>query len=371
MQKKKVYVITLQNVRNYGSALQAVAMQKVFEDMSCEVKFFDYYKSLKDLGFMRRAKGYAEGEGLVSRIVKSIILIPTFVKQDKVFDSFLKRNLKVIPGRVATEDDFKRLTLDADIYCTGSDQTWNSGWNNGILRPLFLTFAPEGKERIAYAASFGKSQLDEWEIAETKKLLSKYKAISVREASAEKIVHDLHIGIEAVHVLDPTLQVDGNFWRKLTHPVKHDKYCLLYQLNRNPYFDRFAVEMAHRRGLKLLRWCNRYDQLRLSGDIKVAVPDVEDFVSLIDHADLVLTDSFHCTAFCCNLNKQFLSVYPEEYSSRLDSLLKLTNLEHRHVDRFDAESYDDMPAIDFKSVNVILNQERVKGRDFLTKALED
>lgn len=371
MHKKKVYVITLQNVRNYGSALQAVATQKVFEELGCDVKFFDYYKSLEDIGFVKRAMGYAEGNGLAGRIVKTMMLIPTFAKQDKVFRTFLKQNLNVIPGRVATEDDFSRLTLDADIYCTGSDQTWNSGWNNGILRPLFLTFAPAGKRRIAYAASFGKPQLDEWEVEETKRLLSRYAVISVREASAATIVHDLHIGIEAVHVLDPTLQVDGVFWRKMSHPVKYEKYCFLYQLNRNNDFDRFALEMAHRRGLKLLRWCNRYDQLRLSGDIKVAVPDVEDFVSLIDHADFVLTDSFHCTAFSCNLHKQFLSVYPSEYSSRLASLLKLTNLEHRHVERFEAENYDDIPSIDFSSVDAILKQEREKGRDFLTKALEN
>lgn len=41
---KKVTVITLQNVRNYGSVLQAVATQKVFEDLGCQVDFINYVK---------------------------------------------------------------------------------------------------------------------------------------------------------------------------------------------------------------------------------------------------------------------------------------------------------------------------------------
>ena len=40
------------------------------------------------------------------------------------------------------EEDFNNLPIDADIYCTGSDQTWNSGWYGRVLKSYFLTFCP-------------------------------------------------------------------------------------------------------------------------------------------------------------------------------------------------------------------------------------
>ena len=367
-EKKKIGVITLQNVRNYGSVLQALATQEIFGKLGYEAWFYDYYRKEMRGGSFSRARSYTKNSGIVSKIAKTALLVPTFYRQDRIFGHFLKRHLNTIEGKVTSEEEFKRLGFEADVYCTGSDQTWNSGWNSGILHELFLSFVPEGKRCIAYAASFGKNQLEEWEKNETKELLEKYSAISVREKSAVDIIKDLNIPVSATHVLDPTLQVDSNFWRKLSHPVKYKNYCLLYQLNHNREFDKWASEIAHKQGLKLIRWCNRYDQLRLPADIKLAVPGVEDFISMIDHADLVLTDSFHCTAFSTNLNKQFLSVYPDEYSSRLASLLKLVGLEYRHVSNLNDYNIG-CKKIDFAPVNDILDTERQKAFDFLKKAL--
>ena len=367
---KTVTVITLQNVRNYGSVLQALATQEVFEMHGLQVEFYDYYKNGCDNNLLNRVRGYTKKDGLIGKIVKTAILLPTFIRQDRLFCRFLKQYLHTIPGAVCTEEDFRRLKHNADVYVTGSDQTWNSGWNNGILPPLFLSFAPNDKPKIAYAASFGKNQLEEWEVEETRRRLSQYSAISVRESSAVDIIDSLGLGIKAVHVLDPTLQVSGDYWRRtLSHPIKHTRYCLLYQLNHNAEFDRFAMEFAHRKGLKLIRWCNRYDQMRLPADAHLAVPEVDDFVSYIDHADFILTDSFHCTAFSHNLNKQFFSVLPHEYGGRIGSLLKLTGLEHRRVSDLNDLSVVDMLDIDYMPVNEILARERNVANDFLANAL--
>ena len=203
-------------------------------------------------------------------------------------------------------------------------------------------------------------------------LLKHYYAISVRESSAVKIIEDLNLdlNLNPVNVLDPTLQVEGDCWKKLfLHNVKHKKYCLLYQLNNNSDFDRFAIEFAKSKQLKLIRWCNRYDQIRLPGDIKLIIPNVSDFISYIDNADFILTDSFHCTAFCQNFNKQFLSVIPKKFGERILSLLKLTNLEHRCINDFNDESYYNMDNIDYSSINKILRAEREKTNIFLNKAI--
>ena len=68
-----------------------------------------------------------------------------------------------------TEDDFKNYPLDADMFCTGSDQVWNSKWNQGIISSLYLSFVPEDKFRFSLAASFGQDKLSQDEVKATKK----------------------------------------------------------------------------------------------------------------------------------------------------------------------------------------------------------
>lgn len=300
--------------------------------------------------------------------VYACLLYPTFIRQNKVFGRFLKEHLNTLPGVYSTEEDFARLPITSDIYCTGSDQTWNSAWNDGILPPLFLSFVPDNVRKIAYAASFGKSKLDDWEKRDTKDLLKRYYAISVRESSGVNIIKDLGLP-EAAHVLDPTLQVNKNFWKRYVGKRKIEQpYVLVYQLNTNKDFDNYAKEFARRKGLKLVRFCTRIDQVVKCGK-PLIVPSVLDFVSAINYADMVITDSFHATAFSINMNTPMICIYPNEFGGRIASILRLTGLESRHLSSYEDFSYVDAPQIDFKSVNDILDEEREKGWDFLKQAI--
>ena len=369
---KKVTVITLQNVRNYGSVLQALATQQVFKQLGCEVDFINYNKNGK-CSYLKRAFSYTKGKGLIAKIIYPFILIPSFIKEDKVFKKFIKNHLNQKGKERCCMDDFKDYPITSDIYCTGSDQTWNSGWNNGILPELFLKFVPDNVTKISYAASIGKDKLDDCEIEETKALLSRYQHISVREASAKDIIeHQLGLP-SATHVLDPTLQVDRNFWLSVlgdTYKTKYEKgkYVLIYQLNTNPKFDKFAQEFANRKGWELVRFCVRHYQGLRCGKAEL-IPNVEDFIGLIANAGCVITDSFHATAFSCNMNTPMICIYPNEYSSRLASLLNLVGLENRHLTDFKDFSFVDNTEIDFTHVNEILSQQREIGWNFLKKAI--
>ena len=364
---KTITIITLQNVRNYGSVLQALATQKIFESLGCEVGFFNYLRSNNATPWVR-IKNWTNKKPLLTKVLIGALLYPTFVLQDRRFRKFLNKHLNVQEKVCTTMADFEELELTSDIYCTGSDQTWNSGWNGGILPELFLAFVPEHIKKIAYSASFGKSKLDTWEKEETCKLLARYQAVSVRESTGVDICSEL--GCDATHVLDPTLQLDRTFWSSYAgcRPLEYG-YVLIYQLNTNKSFDRFAKEFAHRKGLRLVRFCTRIDQILKNGK-SLVVPEVQDFVRYIFHADYVITDSFHATAFSINVNTQFISIYPNDYSSRLGSILKLVGLEDRHLLSYDDFSLVEAPAIDFSYANKILDEERAKGLDFLRRAIE-
>ncbi len=373
--KRTVTVITLQNVRNYGSALQALATQQVFRQLGCDVDFINYNKN-GGQSYWDRTKAYVAGKGMAAKVIYPFILIPSFVREDRVFKAFIKKRLNQQEGKERScMADFKDFPIMSDMYCTGSDQTWNSGWNNGILPELFLKFVPDNVKKIAYSASIGKSQLDDWEVDETRALLSRYQAISVRESSAKDIV-EKQLGLPAAtHVLDPTLQVDRAFWMSVLgeeYKPKYEKgkYVLIYQLNTNPEFDRYAEEFAKRKGWTLVRFCVRLYQALRSGKAEI-IPNVEDFVGLIANAGCVITDSFHATAFSCNMNTPMICIYPDSYSSRLASLLKLVGLEHRHLTDYSDFSFVEHTEVDFSPVNEMLDRERKVGYDFLKKALEE
>lgn len=367
----KIKLITLHRVVNYGSVLQAYATQKVLQDTGHKVEVIDYYpERLHMLGMLKRIKDKGEKfrKSFVIRNAARLIILPSYLKRFPVFFSFIKKELNLSSTIYVNEDEFDNYIDDADVYLTGSDQVWNCGWNEKIDHPYYLSFVPDSKKKVAYAASFGKSKLDEWEIDETKKLLQRYYAISLREKSGVDIVSDLGIG-GATHVVDPTLLLNGNEWRSISSgKFKNEKYILIYNLNRNKKIDNYAKNLSEKTGLKIKYLSYQFHEFYKTGKM-YCNPKVEDFLALIDNAEFVITDSFHATAFSLNFNTQFIIVYPGKYSTRLQSVLELTGL----TDRV-AKSENDMSVserkIDFSRVNCIINGERMKSKNWLKNVLE-
>ena len=91
--------------------------------------------------------------------IETLEMALSFIKEDKVFKAFIKKYLNQQEKEYSCMDDFKDFPIIHDIYCTGSDQTWNSGWNNGILPELFLKFVPDNVKKISYAASFAMDSM--------------------------------------------------------------------------------------------------------------------------------------------------------------------------------------------------------------------
>ena len=85
---------------------------------------------------------------------------------------------------------------------------------------------------------------------------------------------------------------------------------------------------------------------------------------MIDNASLVLTDSFHATAFSINLNTEPICLYPSEYSGRISEFLEMVGCTERHPENYEDFSMIDQH-IDFNRVNKILDKERVRVDCFL------
>lgn len=360
----KISVITLHAVRNYGSALQTYATQRIFENLGFETQIIDYRRKALKLDTLSHI--LSNNEFNIKTKIKLCLILPSTKKINSVFELFLREKLKLTDKIYSEDKDFEHLMIDSDIYCTGSDQVWNSGWHNGIPYPFFLSFVPNSKRMISFSASFGKDELDEWEKEPIKQLLERYDYISVREESGKEILNDL--GFEkSVHVLDPTLTINSEEWYKLADKNQlKEKYILVYQLNNNKKFDMYAKELAKEKGIKLIRLCTRYDQKRKTGK-GIVIPKIEKFLSLFRDAEYVITDSFHATAFSLIFHKKFLCIYPGMYNTRLESILNLLSLNSRHLTDF--SKFDVIDAsIDYDKVDAILEESRKITINFLKEA---
>lgn len=111
----------------------------------------------------------------------------------------------------------------------------------------------------------------------------------------------------------------------------------------------------------------RYDQIRLPGK-HIIVPEVSEFLGLIENAELILTDSFHATAFSINFNKNFYVVYPNKFNSRIEDLLVNLNLQGRRVNIYDENRGWTIP-IKYEFVNKKLDELRKESISNLSKAL--
>lgn len=371
----KASIITLHTVNNYGSVLQTYATQQIFKYLGYDVEFVDYWR--KDNLPAQRAVKLLESSTLkkfkpfwgicgVSRNITVFFVEKIIEWRKSPMWVFLEKYVQLTKKRYSSFDELMETPPVADVYITGSDQVWNSIWNQGIDKAYFLEFAPNNKPRIAFSASIGRERLDEIETLETKELLGKYKAISVREQSAVCLLESM--GIESTLILDPTLLLDANAWCKLATPIKRARpYLLVYQLNPNNQMDEYAEHLAKRKKWDVIR-IGFGQSDRKKTDNCVILPPVEDFLGFFCNASCVLTDSFHATAFALNLETDFISVLPERFATRITDLLKLTGTENRLLTNFDDFGIADRN-IDKARVKKFLQEKRLEGYQWLKKVL--
>ena len=296
-------------------------------------------------------------------------MFPMRLRLDYIFSRFLKTYINLTEMKFYTSEQLKIISSDYDVLVTGSDQVWNSQYNGEIDQVLFLAFANETNRCISYAASFGMSDIPEKEKRETKSLLQRYNHISVREKDGIEILSK--IGFDSICVLDPTLVLDQNHWKKFAGKRRvKEKYLLLYALHGcNEGVLELVKDISKKINLKVVSMNYGYKSLRNQHFDQYIMPkSPEDFVSLIGNADFVVTDSFHGMAFAINFHKNFIAVAPDKYDSRLRSIVSILGIEDRIYNN-NMRIEDALESTDYEDVEKKLQCEREKSLKYIEEAL--
>ena len=367
---KKISLITIFDNPNFGTYLQALALGVVLERFNTKVEIVHYERPVwHTFSNFRKKTKYLEP----LRILKAYIRGRKGIIQQYECRKFVGKYLKITPPYYSYEE-LEKNPPKADIYLTGSDQVWNTIHNHGIDKSFYLGYAPKDKPRYAYAASIGMDNIPVEYTNITKDLLSRYNAISVREELNVTLLSK--IGINSSLVLDPTLLLSSDEWIKYSKKKSFpEEYLLVYSVEsreQDRVVSAIAKKIAKQKKLKIYEVNYFGENKSIEGCDRhffYATPQL--FLSLVSNATFIVGSSFHITAFAINFKKNFLSVAPKRFSSRIDSLLRLTGLEDRKistVDDFDESLIN--KKTDFSHAEAYISAERKKSFDFLNSIVK-
>mgnify|MGYP002623830271 CR=1 FL=1 len=298
----KIDVITIAAFGNYGSMLQALATQEFFKQHGADVRFVE---TASKPNYLQRLKYLCTTGRKITIPFKILPAIAAIYETSRVFGGFKRKYFHMSDNKLSFDEVYKS---DADAFCSGSDQIWNPACGEQTKKIMHLSFAPEGSYKFSFSSSFGTSEISQEEAAETQKYINQYRHISVREDSGLKILRECYNYRHAVQIIDPTLCLSGNTWRKYVKTTNGGgDYILIYALHTDKKINDFAQALAKKTGLKLVRICSswrQFNQNLFRREKKIILPDVFRFISLIDNAKYVVTNSFHGTAFSLNLNTE-------------------------------------------------------------------
>ena len=367
-QRMKVEIITRHAIINYGSLLQALATQNVIENLGHEAEIIDYirydehYKNREKFSIKRKPEW---NNNVIKRLIYLALRQPQSIIAGRGFEKERKRLLKM-SRRYSSIDELKKYIPDGDVYMTGSDQVWGPVENGEYDEAYFLGFTDKNAKRISYASSFGRTEMSDDLRQFFKNNLANYRHITVRENSAKSIIENM--GYDVRQVLDPTLLMDKEQWQRYFKPAPDYKYILIYQINNDNKLGEYALKLSAKTGLPVIRIGAAFHYIRMPGKLKMCF-SMGEFLSYIDKAEYLITDSFHGTAFALNFNTPFVEVLPNNKTgTRNVSILELTGLTDRILR--DINDVDlAMKPIDFSKVNDVIERERKKSLDLLQQII--
>lgn len=360
---------------NYGQALQSYALQKFLNNQeNVHAEVIRYYAS--KLPFSCRVKSF------VKRLLLSVFPIidkKAYEINKKVternFEKFKKCNINysshILYGKLALDKFCEKY----DVLIAGSDQVWSMMLDNPMNSVYYLDFGNSNQTRISYAASFGLHTYPIHLKNELKKQLSRFDFVSVREKDGVDICRDC--GIDAVHVLDPTLLLDKSVYEKFLLRKNSVPYTFMYVLNINDGNDINWAEL--RKGIKTRRIVGTngsgYTQSQIVLDgVEYENSTIEQWLSNIAYAESVVTTSFHGVVFSIVFEKNFVYIpLKGKYSqsnNRVVSLLSLLGLESQILNSETKMNDVFGNSIDYLKVKQKLKDLRKKSISFLMGGLQ-
>jgi len=370
---KKIGIMTFHWTHNYGAVLQAYALYRYIKEMyGCDVSLVDFRTKRQD----RLCKTFRK-LSLNKNIHKSLAIYALQAwnyrslkrKKDR-FSNFLE-NFFSQTRHYSDIQELQSVPPELDAVVTGSDQVFNPAIlpEQELLAYCLQPFEPSKTRLIAYAPSFGNASISNTDRELMTTPLTKLEHLSAREEDGVLLLQKM-TGKNVSLVLDPVFLLDKEQWQEIAQPSTGitGNYILCYSLNGREKLDAVVTRVKQETGLPVVLVTSNVHS-RISADKVVLDAGPEEFIWLIDNAKIVVTDSFHGTAFSTIFEKNFfVQIAWPESSQRLTGFLKNAGLSERIVDEADAIITESMN-IDYSQCNLAISEAKKLSRRYLSSSL--
>ncbi len=363
----KIKTITCHEVYNHGASLQEYALLKFLIKHGFSAEAIHYKPPYLSNHFNLKSVDNPRFDML---IVKQFYLLAKLpgrlldLKRKKIFDKFAVTYIPTDKVLYKNNEELKKNLPEADAFICGSDQIWNSFFENGKDPAFYLNFVPQNKLKISYAASFAIDKIVDAVKPLVKENVTKLDAIGVRETSGVRILNELEI-YNAVQVLDPVFLLSKEHWvNTFVHEIQK-QYVFVYDFDSNPLIKKIALALKKEKGFKIFTVNKNIDY----ADKNFFYDGPEQFLSLVYHSKYNITNSFHALAFSLIFNKQFLVINRiDKINTRMHDLLDLLGLGNYLIS--DYENYLQISEINYEEVNEKVEIKRKFSKSFLLNNLK-
>lgn len=365
----KIGTITYHKSYNYGSALQAYALNRYLRNNGYEAEVINYHSTAQD-SLYNLFEPVCSLMSVV-RNIQSIFEYKNLKTHKKRFDAFIDAYIRLSKDEYNEDSDLRKLNEEYTHFICGSDQIWNPSCAD-FTDAYLLSFVCDKKKCFSYAASLGKDSIDELWREKFKECLSQFGGIAVREESGRRVISDL-LDRDVDIVPDPVILLSADEWLDVSVPVKiKGKYILCYFIGDVEGMRYFAQKMKKKTGLQLVViYKNIRDVLYKNKKYYSCGP--REFISLVKNCEYVCTNSFHAVMFSLIFEKNFW-VFEDLKSgsakSRIETITARTHLEHRVLNSEKRFPENVEEKIDYSGIKAILESLAKTGREYIEKCLE-
>lgn len=373
----KVGLITYHFSNNFGALMQAYALRKWFLNQGVDAEFLPYHPRYVEEGgaFDRPWK-----LSLWRKNATILYMKLNYVRhrlfdnagQRAAFQAFRRKYLGVGSLRCVKRESLEQYVRQYDMLVCGSDQIWNPSIQRG-LDPIYFLQIPGSSDvrKVAYAPSFGRTEIEGEHLPDLTRYLAGLDAISVRERNGLEILTKAGV-TNACVVPDPTILL-GDFSDLTGSEVVSDSSVFCYALRSDELIRDVALLVARQSGCSLRSARNLNQKWRDIGQ-GVSLGPLE-WLQMLNQSRFVISNSFHGVALSVILNKPFIAVSlpgkKAALNARTLNLLETVGLMDRFVTSIDPEHVASLynSPIDWGAVNNLIAEQRKIGGDFLWREI--
>lgn len=358
-------ILTFHNAANYGAVLQAYALSTFVQDITgLKTEIIDYHCAEIDRASSLKAQ--LKSSNPLKHLLKCLVMKRKLKETLRGFEDFRNKYFHLSSKTYDASTRFE-ISNDFDIIIVGSDQVWNNALTDND-RTYVLDFCGESVKKLSYAASIGSIPQDKDTILMLRTYLTSFDCISAREYSMAQWIQKT-LGLSCSVNIDPVFLASSQQWGNMVKDNDgKEKYVFCYNVQDSALMKDYieiAKRIAKENGWKV-KYLSTNGHLKNKKGIEVekAVTPPQ-FLSLIQHAEYIVTDSFHGTAFSIIFHKNFYVASNVKRIDRIKDLLELTGLSDRMADANCFDSYCAVKKTTWNYVDEVIESERNKSAAFL------